>query len=126
MLADLFSGQCAVVHSDDSNDLLGFISTIQKPTSLNTLFVWQICIDQQVQKRGLAKSLINFVLKQQKEKVDYIETTISDDNQASQNLFKSVAKDYNAAIKKTVYVSADEFRVGHETEYLYTIGTLKI
>ncbi len=124
MFADLFSKQCAVITSLQTNEILGFVSCIIKGEREKTLFVWQVCTDKRVQKKGLAKKLIQFVINTQSEKISFIETTISESNLASKNLFKSLAEYYTTKIEKSTYIASKQFKNGHEAEYLYKIGKL--
>lgn len=124
MLSDLFREHCAVVKSPDENDILGYVSCIPRQNDSQTLFVWQVCTDPRIQKRGMAKKMIQFVIENQSEKVAYIEATISDDNAGSQALFSSLAKSYQAEIKKELYIDARDFNNSHESEYIYRIGKL--
>lgn len=124
MLSDLFKDYCAIVTSPDETDILGYVSCIPRQDDSQTLFVWQVCTDPRIQKRGMAKKLINFVIEQQSEKVEFIEATISDDNQGSIALFTSLAKSYGAEMKKENYIEASDFNDSHESEYIYKIGKL--
>lgn len=125
MLSDLFRQQCAVICSDEEAEILGFASCILRPDSPKTLFVWQICIDQKLQKRGLAKRVLKHIIENQDHRVEYVEATISEDNTSSRALFSSLAKDYHAPISKDIYIESGQFNSGHESEFIYTIGKLK-
>ncbi|PIB36966.1 hypothetical protein BFP72_16920 [Reichenbachiella sp. 5M10] len=124
MLADLYRDQCAIVTSPDHTGILGFASCLPRQGEGDTLFVWQICTDPQIQKQGMAKKMLHFILENQKEKIKYLQATISDDNQGSRALFASIAKSYQAEMHKTLYIDAQDFYDSHQSEYLYNIGIL--
>ncbi|MBU2915393.1 MULTISPECIES: GNAT family N-acetyltransferase [Reichenbachiella] len=124
MLADLYQDHCAIITSPDHSGILGFASCLPRQDQANTLFAWQICTDPLIQKRGMAKKMLQFVLDNQDKKFEYLQATISDDNLGSQALFKSIAKSYGASIDKEMYIAADDFNDSHESEYIYNIGKL--
>ena len=124
MLSDIFGKQCALACSEE-NEILGYASCLPRPTSPKVLFVWQICVDEKAQKHGIAKKLLNFIIQNQEAKVDEIQATISGSNIPSQTLFKSLAKDYKAKINKEIYIQAQNFSNGHESEFIYKIEKLK-
>ncbi|HKK12625.1 MAG TPA: diaminobutyrate acetyltransferase [Flavobacteriaceae bacterium] len=124
MTADLFSDHCAIVADEDSQELLGFALCIVKPEKKDTLFVWQIGVDQRAQGNGLAKKMINFIVDNQDHKLSYIQATVTDDNKSSRALFSSIARFYKADITKEIYIDAANFNHSHHSEYLYNIGKL--
>ncbi|UXP33360.1 diaminobutyrate acetyltransferase [Reichenbachiella agarivorans] len=124
MLADLYQDQCAIVTSPDHAGILGFASCLPRQEEDNTLFVWQICTDPQLQKQGMAKKMLHFILENQQDKVKYIQATISEDNLGSRALFTSIAKSYDAKIDKDLYIDAQDFSNSHKSEFIYRIGIL--
>ncbi len=124
MIADLFRNQCAVV-VDDKGEIHGFASGILRPEDPETLFIWQICTDNVIRGKGMAKQMIEFIIANQRTEVKYIEATIDDQNISSQSLFKSIAKHFEADVVKSIYIRQEEFSDAHTSEYIYRIGTLK-
>lgn len=125
MLCDYFSKTCAVAVDTATNKLLGFVSTYVKPEKKDTLFVWQVAVAKAGQGKGISKKLLNHVIEADKN-ITQIETTIGPSNAASDGLFRSIAKNYEAEIDKEVYLDENNFKEGeHETELLYKIGPLK-
>ena len=124
LLCDIFQDQCAVVKDEQSGDVHGFVSSIKRPDRPNVLFFWQIAVSNQIQGMGYAKKLLDFVIRSQESRIDFVETTISDDNLASKALFKSFARMYRSEMVKEVYIEENQFLNGHEAEYLYKIGKL--
>lgn len=125
MLCDYFNKSCAVAVDTDSGQLLGFISTYVAPENKETLFVWQVAVAKAGQGQGISKKLLNFVIEANKD-IRKIETTIGPSNAASDGLFRSIARNFEAEIEKEVYLDENNFKEGeHETELLYKIGPLK-
>lgn len=125
MLCDYFKKSCAIAVDSSTDKILGFISTYTKPEDDKTLFVWQVAVDPAGQGQGISKKLLHYVI-QADENIQHIETTVGPDNAASDGLFRSIARQYNASIDKEVYLDKTNFTEGeHETELLYKIGPLK-
>ncbi len=124
MLSDLFEDHCAIIVSSELEEVLGFVSTFRRKGDKETVFVWQICVDERLQGQGAAKRMLDFIIQKSEEKVQYVEATISDDNGASIGLFSSFARGYGAEMKKETYIDASEFEGSHDSEYLYKIGPL--
>lgn len=126
ILCDFYRDTCAVTRKEDDDKLYGFVSCLIPPRKPHTLFVWQVVVDEEARGQGLAKRMIKHIIDNCGADIQYIETTVTDSNTASRKLFESLARDYEAEMKKEPYISEDEFgEDGHETEMLYTIGTLK-
>lgn len=126
ILCDFYKDYCAVVVDEDTNNVVGFLSGLIPPNKPSTLFVWQVSVASSARKRGLAKRMLQFVLENNKEVVNTIETTISPDNAASDALFQSIAQQYGANVEKTTYLDSNDFdSESHETELLYNIKPLK-
>ncbi|WP_067096005.1 diaminobutyrate acetyltransferase [Marinomonas atlantica] len=104
--------------------LVGFVSGYLKPSTSDVWFVWQVAVDAEARGCGLAKRMLKSVLERQNlTNVKYIETTITLDNKASWGLFKSLAKELNAAIEEEPFFDEQKhFKGKHNTEYLVRIG----
>lgn len=125
MMSKFFSETCIVAKEDDK--LVGFVTAFLKPEADNTVFVWQIAVDQSQRGKGLGKQLLRELLTSDGcKQVRFLEATISPSNKASQALFKGVAKEFRTACRIKECFSADMFPgEGHEAELTYNIGPFK-
>ena len=115
-----FQKTCAIATC--SNDVIGFVSGFMDPLKENTLFVWQVAIDEPFRGHGLAQTLINYIL-QQNLNTEFIETSITEDNLASQKLFSKLSKHLNTVITQEKFLDQQtHFLKQHESEYLFRIG----
>ncbi len=125
LLCDHFKDTCLVVESEDKN-ICAFVSAYFLPNDVNTLFIWQIGIDKAFRKRGLGKKLLLDLLSQPIcANITQIIATVSPSNQASLNLFRSLANHLNTSFKSEHYYSSNFFPgAKHEQEDLITVGPL--
>ena len=119
-----FAGTSVIAKAD--NKTVGFISGYLLPQANNTLFVWQVAVDSNARGTGLAQRMIhNLIERDSAANVSYIETTITDSNQASWALFERIAEHYNAPLTKSVmFDSTAHFAGAHDSEHLVRIGPL--
>ncbi|MDF1643230.1 MAG: diaminobutyrate acetyltransferase [Pseudomonadales bacterium] len=110
-----------------NGELVGFISAYRIPDKPETLFVWQVAVAESARGHGLATQMIEHILKRQAgQTVRFIETTITQDNEASWALFGRVAKHYGAPlIREDLFIKEQHFAGQHDTELLVTIGPLE-
>lgn len=113
-----------IVSATETERLVGFVSGYLKPSEKGVWFVWQVAVDQEARGCGLAKRMIKSVLERASSAdVQFIETTITPDNEASWALFRSLAKELNAPIEESVMLDQEQhFKGRHKTEYLVRIG----
>lgn len=105
--------------------LVGFISGYRVPNrEVPTWFVWQVAVDKSARGLGLAKQMLMSVLaRPHMADTQYIETTITADNQASWALFNSLARQLDAPITDSVLFDQQQhFQGHHATEQLVRIG----
>ncbi|SBS35128.1 L-2,4-diaminobutyric acid acetyltransferase [Marinomonas aquimarina] len=107
-----------------ANQLVGFVSGYIKPNEADVWFVWQVAVGAEARGCGLAKRMLQSVLSRPAlQQVQYLETTITPDNEASWALFTSLAKTLNAPMEKSVlFEQQQHFKGRHKTEYLVRIG----
>ena len=110
--------------NDAHNKLLGFISAYILPERNNTLFIWQVAVSEQARGLGLAGNMLKQILdRPQCAQVSYLETTITDSNQASWALFKSLATKLETRLEKSSLFDRDKHLAGeHDSEYLARLG----
>jgi L-2,4-diaminobutyric acid acetyltransferase len=105
---------------EEQNKIIAFCSSYFKPKNPKVLFIWQIAVEEEYRKLGIATKILNHLKKNLN--IQSIETTISPSNKASQKLFESFAKYHKATINKKIFLSASNFgENNHEEETLYKI-----
>lgn len=105
-------------------DVAGFITGYIPEERQDTLFVWQIAVDDRHRGRGLASRMLDHLTESLVEShgISTVETTITDDNRASQRLFESFAERWDdAELDRDALFTAEQFPDDHSTEFLYTI-----
>ncbi|WP_046128448.1 diaminobutyrate acetyltransferase [Bacillus thermotolerans] len=122
MLCEFFADTCVIAEKD--GQLIGFLSAFCPPESNDTVFVWQVAVDESSRGMGLGKKMLNELLERKScERVRYLEATVSPSNVASQALFKGLAKRLNCPYEVLECFSEELFPgVGHEAEPIYRIG----
>lgn len=107
--------------------IVGFISAFLQPESPDTLFIWQVAVDQTQRGKGLATALIMKLLNRlEGQNVRFIEATVTPTNIASNRLFKGLAKKLGTDYKTFECFGEDQFPdPSHEAEIAYRIGPLK-
>lgn len=118
-------GECCIL-AELSGRPVGWISGYRLPTDPQTLFVWQVAIDDTVRGQGLAGRMLSLLLtRPQLADIRQIQTTITPSNQASWSLFRRFAERAGAGIKnQRLFDSDTHFGGAHESEHLVTIGPL--
>lgn len=111
------------VAADMDDELVGFISGYRLPNNPETLFIWQVAVGERARGQGLATRMVRHILERPENAgVTTIETTITEDNQASWALFTSLAKKLDADLSRQVmFDKHDHFAGQHATEMLVTI-----
>jgi len=114
----------AVQENETQNNLSGFISAYLIPERNNTLFIWQVAVSEQARGLGLAGNMLKQILdRPQCAQVSYLETTITDSNQASWALFKSLAKKLETRLEKSAMFDREKHFAGeHDSEFLARLG----
>jgi L-2,4-diaminobutyric acid acetyltransferase len=110
-----------------NDKLLGFVSAYVIPDKPNTLFIWQVAVSSEARGLGLASQMLNHLLERpQCLHIEYIETTITEDNTPSWSLFKRLAEKWTAPLTSSPWVDKeDHFASQHESETLVRIGPLQ-
>jgi L-2,4-diaminobutyric acid acetyltransferase len=105
-------------------DAVGFISGYMIPNKSCTLFVWQVVVSSKARGQGLASRMLHELIRRgQREEVRYLETTITQDNEASWALFRSFARDMGAELTYHEHFEKEtHFGGQHDPEFLLRIG----
>jgi len=122
LLAEHFRETCVVAERD--GHLAGFISAYVHPSRKDTLFVWQVAVDEAVRKQGIGGRMLEHLVRRPSLSfVSYLETTVNPSNQSSRSLFESVAKRLRAPCTTATLFSEELFGdTDHEAEVLFRIG----
>ncbi|MBA4502143.1 diaminobutyrate acetyltransferase [Marinobacterium marinum] len=118
----------AIAAENADGELVGFISGYQPPGRADTLFIWQVAVDAACRGQKLGqKMLLALTERLAPAGVQYIETTITPGNVASETLFARVFAALSAPVERSVLFSrAVHFGGEHEDEMLYRAGPFKL
>ncbi|MGJ9383374.1 diaminobutyrate acetyltransferase [Salipaludibacillus sp. CF4.18] len=122
MFAEYFSETCVVAREEDK--VVGFITGFVQPSHPEVVFVWQVGVDSSQRGKGVASKMLNELIARDACKdVRYVEATITNDNKASQSLFKRMAKEHDTSFEVRECFPEDVFpEEGQKAEYTYRIG----
>lgn len=117
----------STVATDGSGKIVGFASCYRPPTSPEAVFVWQIAIDPEMQGRGLGRRLLDAALDQPANRdASFVEATVTESNEPSTRLFRSLAARRDTGCDVSVMFPADAFPDGgHQAELLFRIGPIR-
>jgi L-2,4-diaminobutyric acid acetyltransferase len=106
--------------------MVGFVSGYLIPARPDTLFVWQVVVAESARGRGLAIRMLTDLLERGScRQAQYVETTITPVNTASQALFRKLAGTLDAAINVMPGFDREQhFEGRHESEELWRIGPI--
>lgn len=114
------------------DELAGFMSGYLVPktdgTASDTLFVWQVAVSADHRGQGLGSRMLQSLLHRDVcTNVHFIETTITEDNEASWALFRRTAKTLDAPLNSSVKFDRDTHFLGeHATEMLVKVGPFRL
>lgn len=114
------------VAAEKAGYLVGFISGYIIPDRPDTLFIWQVAVSEQARGLGLASRMLEHILNRSRStSIQYLETTITQENDASWALFKRLSRSYNANFTSSIWMDRDKHFEGlHDSEELVRIGPL--
>lgn len=120
LLSEHFFATCVVAVKE--NDIDGFISAYRLPQKPSTLFVWQVAVHERARGCGLGQRMLQYLLEHVPD-VQFIETTVSPDNQASRRMFESLAHHYEVPLQESEFFERSAFgEQDHPSEPLLRIG----
>ena len=112
-----FSKTCSIAF--DNKKIVAFVSGFINPSRNNSLFIWQVAIDEDYRGKELGIELIEFILKQNKN-IDSTET-----NSASRRMFQKICEKYQIKLsEQTLFDKEQDFFKEHDSEILIKIGPL--
>lgn len=109
-------------------ELVGFISGYFVPERPDTLFIWQVAVDERARGHGLASKMLSHLLNRPAcHGAHYLETTITQDNQASWGLFTRLAKQLGTELQSSAWLDKQmHFDNQHDSESLLRIGPFNL
>ncbi len=112
------------VAAELEENIVGFISGYIIPDRPNTLFVWQVAVAEIARGVGLASRMLTEILSRPEcAAVEYLETTITQDNKASWALFEGLAKKLSVDLQRSDWMDKETHFSGlHDSETLVRIG----
>lgn len=125
MLSEYFAENCAVAELD--GELVGFVTGFRPIDDPETLFIWQIAVDESARGLGVGSRLLNEVVSRpQVPRLRYLEATVTPDNEASKRLFRSFAESWGAECHEEELFSRADFPrdagESHDPEIRFRIG----
>lgn len=119
--------QDTCVVAEAGRHIVGYVSAYHPPKSPDTLFVWQVAVAPAWRGRRLAQQMIQNLLDRRScLHVRQLETTVSPGNHASENLFRSLARQYQARCDIEQFFGNDLFDdPSHAPERLFRISPLR-
>ncbi|MGA1931178.1 diaminobutyrate acetyltransferase [Arcobacter sp. YIC-464] len=118
-----FQDLCSVATYEDK--VIGFVSGYMIPNEPNTLFIWQVAVDDNFRGNDLARRLIMEIINREELNINYLHTTVSPSNNASIRVFEKVAQHFQTNMQSAQFFVANDFANEHEEEVLYKIGPFK-
>jgi len=112
------------VIAERKGQVVGFISAYIIPEHTDTLFIWQVAVDDATRGEGLAsRMLIHILSRSSCQHVNYLETTITEDNTPSWNLFKRLGDKLSTDLQSSIWLEKEaHFDGQHDSEALVRIG----
>lgn len=109
-----------------NHQVIGFITGFVPPENKDTLFIWQIAIDEDYRGNGLATKMIDALYSQMKnQNIRYIEATVTPSNTPSNKLFSGLARKKGANYTITRCFEQEDFPDNTtEEEFAYRIGPI--
>lgn len=122
MWCEYFADTSVVI--EQRGHIVGFVSGFIQPAAPDTLFIWQVAVDEAERGKGLGtRMLLNLLGRSSCEHVHFLEATVSPSNIPSQNLFQGLAKKLNTVCEVRECFSTEDFpENGHEDELIYRVG----
>nr|WP_304502231.1 diaminobutyrate acetyltransferase [Brachybacterium sp. FME24] len=123
LMARDFAGTSRLALQD--GEVVGFVLGYQRPSDPECLFVWQIAVDESMRGHKVAARMLDALL-DDLPTIGTLETTITEDNMASQRLFSSFAERHGAAHRiEQLFEEGDFPDPGHGAELLHVISGLR-
>ncbi|MEX0862429.1 diaminobutyrate acetyltransferase [Nitrosopumilus sp.] len=123
LLCHQFSKTCCV--AEHNSEIIGFLSGFISPKDPNTLFVWQVAVDNRFRNEGVAKKMVFQTLSDMDSLVKFVEATVTPSNHPSLKFLQNFADQARAKLVTRPLFSIDVLEDGHEPENLIRIGPIQ-
>lgn len=125
LLCSHFQDTCVVAEMNDR--IVGFLSAYLIPSRPDTLFIWQVAVDESARGQGLAGRMLKEVTERPMcSDIHALETTISPSNTSSRRVFQRFAEQHHAKTSEETFLEASHFGAeAHEEECLIRVGPWK-
>lgn len=125
LLSEHFRSTCIIAHDQES--IAGYVSAYIPPGRDDVLFVWQVAVHRRARGKGLGMQMLHhLLLRPDLSQINYIETTVGPENQASRSMFARLARDLGTALcEQPMFERALFGQHGHDDEPLLRIGPLR-
>lgn len=119
-----FADSCIVAQRGRS--IIGWISGHRPPSEPQSLFIWQVAVATEARGQRLASRMLEaLVARPSVRDIDYLTTTITQDNAPSWSLFRGMARVWNTQFESQALFERDSHFAGmHATEFQARIGPL--
>ncbi|MFO7962648.1 MAG: diaminobutyrate acetyltransferase [Desulfobacterales bacterium] len=117
-------GRTSIAAEKDGR-IVGFVTAYIPPENPNTVFVWQVAVDEAERGQAIGVNMLVNVCRNAKAyAVDHLEATVTPSNEPSKRLFAAAARRLNAPFEfeKEIFSAADFGPAVHEPELLFRIG----
>ena len=99
--------------------VVAFAMGYRLPAESDTLFIWQIGVDESARGRGLAGRILDELIV--RTAPVSVEATVTPSNHASAALFRGLGSRHGTEVSETPAYGADLFPAGHEAEIRFRI-----
>lgn len=106
-------------------EVVGFLTGFREQRSPDTVFFWQLAVDDSQRGTGLARAMIDALATRVLEQgARYVTLSVTPDNKASNAVFQSFAERWNAQLTLSRLFEKSDFPSDseHEPEEHYRIG----
>ena len=119
-----FFGETSTV-ADLNGEAVGFVAGFRPPYREDSLFVWQIAVDERARGRGLAAAMLHGLIQRLSPRIHYLEASVTPSNEASKRTFRKIARDLDTSVTEEVLFPGTRFHgPSHEDEVLFRIGPI--
>ncbi len=123
MFCHFFARACVVAEVD--GEPAGFIAGLFPPEQPDTVFVWQIAVDERFRGRRIARLMLAELLRRNGPEIRFLEATVTPSNEASRNAFEGFARSCGSECVQSVLFPAQDFAgPADEDEVLFRIGPI--
>lgn len=121
--SEYFADTSVVAEAD--GEPVGFVIGFRVPARPDTVFVWQVAVDESQRGRGIGSRLLEALLLRHPD-ARFLEATVTPTNAASAALFRGFGNRHDGSVEVRELFDADLFPTGHEAEHLFRIGPLHL